>query len=355
MIRQSFLFGPFLLQPHDRTLWRDGKRIDLSARYLDVLILLIEARGDLVTKDRFMHEVWRGVPVTDEALTQAIRSLRKALGDEVSAPRFVETVPKFGYRFIAPVAVALAEGAERAMPSIADAQGDGMRPRRVFIDTVTAGTMGSIIAGLVIGLIYGLLGAASPLAEHTGGSGISLVLVLALVSTAAAAAAGLGVSAGIAVSRLIHPPRWYWKVAGAALGGLMLGAFGHLVGTDAFMLLFGRQLDVFAGALEGAVIGTAIGVAIAVGRQQWHAVVIAAVLGLVAGAIVAWLDGRMMAASLQELVLAFPGSRLQIYGLSDMLAERGMSSLGLAASAAVEGAIFCAAVVWGLTRPDRRA
>ncbi|WP_439491248.1 winged helix-turn-helix domain-containing protein [Blastomonas fulva] len=352
MIRQSFLFGPFQLQAHDRTLWREGKRIDLSARYLDVLILLIEARGDLVTKDRFMQEVWRGVPVTDEALTQAIRSLRKALGDKVSAPRFVETVPKFGYRFIAPVA--LAEGAERAMPSNADAQGDGLLRRRAFIATVIAGTSGAIIAGLVIGLIYGLLGAASPLAKQSGGSGISLVLVLALVSTVSAAAAGLGVTAGIAVTRLIYPPRWYWTVAGAALGGLMLGAFGHLVGTDAFMLLFGRELDRFAGAFEGAVIGTAIGVAMATGPKPWHPVVIAAVLGLLAGAIVAWLDGRMMAASLQELVLAFPGSRLQIYGLSDMLAERGMPAFGLASSAAVEGAIFCSAVVWALTRLDHR-
>lgn len=352
MIRQSDLFGPFQLQAHDRTLWRDGKRIDLSARYLDVLILLIEARGELVTKDRFMQEVWRGVPVTDEALTQAIRSLRKALGDEVSAPRFIETVPKFGYRFIAPVE--LAEGAERAMPWIAD-EGDGLRPRRVFVDTIAAGTLGAIIAGMVIGLIYGLLGAASPLYKQAGGSGISLVLVLALVSTVSAAAAGLGVTAGIAVSRLIHPPRWYWTVAGAALGGLMLGAFGHLVGADAFMVLFGREFDRFAGALEGTVIGTAIGAAMAAGRLQRHAVVLAAMLGLLAGAIVAWLDGRMMAASLQDLVLAFPGSRLQIYGLSDILAERGMSSLGLAASAAVEGAIFCSAVVWGLTRLDHRA
>jgi DNA-binding winged helix-turn-helix (wHTH) protein len=77
--------------------------VELSARYLDVLILLVKARGALVTKDRFMDEVWRGIPVTDEALTQAIRTLRRTLGDSAIAPRFIQTLPKHGYRFIAPI------------------------------------------------------------------------------------------------------------------------------------------------------------------------------------------------------------------------------------------------------------
>jgi len=50
-----------------------------------------------------MDEVWRGIPVTDEALTQCIRTLRKQLGDDAARPRFIETVPKHGYRFIATV------------------------------------------------------------------------------------------------------------------------------------------------------------------------------------------------------------------------------------------------------------
>ena len=50
-----------------------------------------------------MGEVWRGIPVTDEALTQCIRTLRKQLGDDAARPRFIETVPKNGYRFVAPV------------------------------------------------------------------------------------------------------------------------------------------------------------------------------------------------------------------------------------------------------------
>ena len=78
-------------------------RVDLNARYFDALALLVREAGTLVSKDRFLAEVWRGVPVTDEALTQCIRTLRRLLGDDASRPRFIETVPKHGYRFIAPV------------------------------------------------------------------------------------------------------------------------------------------------------------------------------------------------------------------------------------------------------------
>ena len=59
--------------------------------------------GQLITRDRFLDDVWSGIPVTDEALSQCIANLRRTLGDDASKPRFIETVPKHGYRFIAPV------------------------------------------------------------------------------------------------------------------------------------------------------------------------------------------------------------------------------------------------------------
>src|SRR6186713_2008256 len=98
-----FRFDGFLLDPADRRLTRDGVAVDVNARYLDALALLVREHGKLVSKDRFLDEVWRGVPVTDEALTQCIKTLRRQLGDNVANPRFIETVPKHGYRFIAPV------------------------------------------------------------------------------------------------------------------------------------------------------------------------------------------------------------------------------------------------------------
>src|SRR3982751_1838327 len=101
MTRGSFHFGDFTFDPSERLLTRGAERLDLSSRYLDALSLLLRQRGSLVTKTRFMDEVWQGVPVTDEALTQCIRTLRRQLGDDAARPRFIETVPKHGYRFIA--------------------------------------------------------------------------------------------------------------------------------------------------------------------------------------------------------------------------------------------------------------
>src|SRR4029079_5528877 len=98
-------FDRFALDPADRSLTCDGAPVELSARYFDALALLLAEPGRLVSKDRFMGEVWRGIPVTDEALTQCVRTLRKQLGDDAGKPRFIETVPKHGYRFIAPVEV----------------------------------------------------------------------------------------------------------------------------------------------------------------------------------------------------------------------------------------------------------
>ena len=337
MTRASLHFGLFRLDPQNRRLWRGDAAVELNARYLDVLILLVEARGELVTKDRFMDEVWRGVPVTDEALTQAIRTLRRALGDEAGRPRYVETVPKYGYRFVAEVAEAGLAEVSREPVSAAR--------RRAFIRTTLAGTAGAGLAGAAIGLVYGFLAAAAQPAAGGGGGALSLLLVLVLVSVFAAAVAGLGIAAGIAASRLIRPPAWYWSLGGGALGGLLLGGFGHLIGADAFRLLIGGDLDRFAGAGEGVVIGAVVGLAATCATRVRAPLALGAALGLVGGLAVALADGRMMAGSLQALVAAFPASSiLAVFG------ERGLGPTGLALSGAIEGAVFVAAMVWGLRR-----
>src|SRR4028118_144989 len=116
MTTGSFRFERFSLDPSDRQLRRDDQPVEVNARYLDALALLVREDGKLVSKDRFLEEVWRGVPVTDEALTQCIKTLRRQLGDEAGRPRFIETVPKHGYRFIAPVERIDGEAGARAAP-----------------------------------------------------------------------------------------------------------------------------------------------------------------------------------------------------------------------------------------------
>ena len=85
----SVRFDLFSLDPSDRQLRRGDVPVELNARYLDALVLLVAERGKLVSKDRFHEEVWRGVPVTDEALTQCIRTLRRQLGDDAASPRCI--------------------------------------------------------------------------------------------------------------------------------------------------------------------------------------------------------------------------------------------------------------------------
>ena len=86
MESDSYRFESFTLEVESRLLRRDGTVVDVSSRYFDALVLLVRNAGGLVSKDRFMDDVWRGIPVTDEALTQCIRSLRRELGDDAATP-----------------------------------------------------------------------------------------------------------------------------------------------------------------------------------------------------------------------------------------------------------------------------
>src|SRR5262249_31613121 len=80
-----------------------GKPVRVEPKALQILILLIERRDRLVTKQELLSEVWPGVAVTENALTRAIAQLRKTLGDSADAPKYIETIPTRGYRFIAPL------------------------------------------------------------------------------------------------------------------------------------------------------------------------------------------------------------------------------------------------------------
>lgn len=90
----------------DRTAYRllkDGAPLPLSPKALDLLILFLDRPAALVTKDDMLKALWPDVAVTDNALTQVVSELRQALGDQPAAPRYIQTVPRRGYRFVADV------------------------------------------------------------------------------------------------------------------------------------------------------------------------------------------------------------------------------------------------------------
>lgn len=98
-----FRFGPFLLSRRRRQLVRDGHPVALIPRYLDLLLLLVSRRHEAVHRTEILSAVWSDVVVSEGALTQAVRSLRRALGDDdPREPRFIRTVSRHGYQFVHP-------------------------------------------------------------------------------------------------------------------------------------------------------------------------------------------------------------------------------------------------------------
>ena len=100
---QSYQFGPFRLDLSEHTLLRDGQLVPITPKVFDVLAVLVRHSGHLVVKDTLLREVWPGSFVEEGALNRTVSVLRKALGDSPSGQKYIETVPKRGYRFVAPV------------------------------------------------------------------------------------------------------------------------------------------------------------------------------------------------------------------------------------------------------------
>lgn len=348
MTSGRFRFDRFALDPLDRQLTRDGVPVELNARYLDALTLLVREPGKLVSKDRFLAEVWRGVPVTDEALTQCIRTLRRQLGDSAANPRFIETVPKHGYRFISTV--------ERLDPEAGPAPGPGTGAQlhaepdfsaRPFLILGSAGTLGAGLAGIIGGLFYGFAAASQPL--QAGMGAISVLLVLTSLTILIALLGGAGVSFGIAAGVAARRP--WASIPGGALGGMMVGAIVKLLGLDAFSLLFGQAPAGITGAAEGALLGGAIGLGFwlahrgAVPTSVRRAVVIAGGCGAGAGILIALAGGRLMGGSLDALARSFPQSRLRLDPIGALFGESGFGPLSQMVTAGLEGALFGACVV----------
>jgi DNA-binding winged helix-turn-helix (wHTH) protein/tetratricopeptide (TPR) repeat protein len=100
-----YKFGPFTLEPDERRISSEGtSSIDLTAKAFDLLLLLASKAGQLVTKDEILDAVWPEVSIAEGNLTTTISMIRKALQDD-SEHRYIETVPKKGYRFVAQVSV----------------------------------------------------------------------------------------------------------------------------------------------------------------------------------------------------------------------------------------------------------
>src|SRR6185295_14886669 len=96
--RKVLEFEHFRFYPAERLLERTGKRIRLTPRLMDLLILLLEHHGELVTKEAILETLWPNSFVEENNINQAVSALRKTLGKWTSGGHFIETVPKVGFR-----------------------------------------------------------------------------------------------------------------------------------------------------------------------------------------------------------------------------------------------------------------
>jgi transcriptional regulator HilA, main transcriptional regulator of SPI1 len=348
MAVRRYEFDSFSLDPLERRLFAGDVLVELNSRYFDALLLLLQHPGTLVSKERFLREVWQGVPVTDEVLTQCIKTLRRQLGDSATQPHLIETVPKHGYRFIAAVScVADGDAApeDRNLAPASPAATSGAYDWRQCGLTVGAGTTGGGVAGLLGGLAFGFGAAAQ--AQASGVGALSTLLVLVALATLLALIGAAGVVGGIAATRLVARDFAFAGLIGGAVGGLLVGAFGKLIGNDAFLLLFGHAPGDITGALEGLLLGAAVGLADDLSRRfAWSIqrnLLLAAAIGAVAGLLIAMTGGHLLGGSLAALADSFPDARLHLDPLGALLGPFAASVTN-----ALEGAWFSLCLVGAL-------
>lgn len=154
-------FGPFGLDQRASELRRSGLRVNLPPQPCKILALLAGRAGELVTREEIQEQVWGGETFVDfdQGLNFAIKKIRTALGDDADAPRFIETLPRRGYRFIgqldapAPAITKPASGlntiGRRAIAALVDAAVEAHQARNRWRRLVTALIIAAILAILL--------------------------------------------------------------------------------------------------------------------------------------------------------------------------------------------------------------
>jgi len=115
-VNNLYKFGGFSLNAAERLLLNGTDTLSLTPKAFDILLLLVENSGHVLSKEEIMEKVWEDSFVEENNLAQNISILRKILGEGISGARFIETVSKRGYRFIAPVQ--LREGEETGAATV---------------------------------------------------------------------------------------------------------------------------------------------------------------------------------------------------------------------------------------------
>lgn len=115
-LREPFRIGDFRADPSCCTLAGGGESASIEPKVMDLLALLAAAPGKVFSREDLDAALWPGVTVGEDTLARTVSKLRRALGDSAASPSFIETIPKRGYRLIAPVVFEERPAAEKPSP-----------------------------------------------------------------------------------------------------------------------------------------------------------------------------------------------------------------------------------------------
>src|SRR4051812_42408669 len=118
---KTLRIGDWLVNPLSGEIARGEERVRLEARTMRLLLCLAETPGEVVSIDALLNQVWSGVVVTPDSVYQAVAGLRRLLGDDAKQPAYIVTVPRLGYRLVAPVEP-LGEGPAAPRPTRASSR-----------------------------------------------------------------------------------------------------------------------------------------------------------------------------------------------------------------------------------------
>ena len=177
--RRHARFGPFTVDLISRDLHNDGHRIHLQEKPFQILAILLDQPGELVTREEFRQRLWPSDTFVDfeHSINTAIKKLREALEDDAEEPRFIETLPRRGYRFIAPLTeTPVAEtGPVSPIPARAAAHAEAphTRLRRAWYALLTGAAVVVVAGTLMVGLnVGGIRGRLWP--QQTPGQGTAI-------------------------------------------------------------------------------------------------------------------------------------------------------------------------------------
>ena len=111
-VKHFYEFGPFRVDVANRLLLRDGEPVPLTIKAFDTLLALVENSGQVLEKNELMKRVWPDAVVEENNLTQNVSALRKIIGEDAAGRRYIETLPRRGYRFVGGVHEVVGEGSE---------------------------------------------------------------------------------------------------------------------------------------------------------------------------------------------------------------------------------------------------